>query len=63
MNLFKSPIKKNNQSSIRDEKVFVSKLSNTLASNSKKNLEQLSEKISTTFKSIIYINLIKRITK
>jgi hypothetical protein len=49
--LFKSPLKKKAQKAIREERVYVSKLSNTLASNSKKNLEQLSEKISTTFQS------------
>lgn len=50
--MFKSPLKKKKaQKAGQDECVYVSKLSNTLASNSKKNLEKLSEKISTTFKS------------
>jgi hypothetical protein len=53
LELFKSPLKKKAQKANRENRVYASKLSNTLASNSKKNLEQLSEKISTTFKSIL----------
>lgn len=52
MEIFKSPLKKRKTRQMpQEDTVFVSKLSNTLASNSKKNLEELSEKISTTFKS------------